>query len=89
MPTQQEIDRRYKNIRSRMEREGLDALIVCGNLSRRKKFADRGFLKRRIFQHQLCDLAVQWEVGQELRKFQSQAVDRLIPGRQIHQTAKE
>ena len=27
----QEIDRRYKNIRSRMEREGLDALIVCGN----------------------------------------------------------
>lgn len=31
MPTQQEIDRRYKNIRSRMEREGLDALIVCGN----------------------------------------------------------
>ena len=31
MPTQQEIDRRYKNIRSRMEGEGLDALIVCGN----------------------------------------------------------
>ncbi len=31
MPTQQEIDRRYKNIRSRMEREGLDGLIVCGN----------------------------------------------------------
>ena len=31
MPTQQEIDRRYKNIRSRMEHEGLDALIVCGN----------------------------------------------------------
>ena len=31
MPTQQEIDRRYENIRSRMEREGLDALIVCGN----------------------------------------------------------
>jgi len=31
LPTQQEIDRRYKNIRSRMEREGLDALIVCGN----------------------------------------------------------
>jgi Xaa-Pro aminopeptidase len=29
--TQKEIDRRYKNIRSRMEREGLDALIVCGN----------------------------------------------------------
>ena len=31
MSTQQEIDRRYKNIRSRMEGEGLDALIVCGN----------------------------------------------------------
>jgi Xaa-Pro dipeptidase len=31
LPTQQEIDRRYENIRSRMEREGLDALIVCGN----------------------------------------------------------
>jgi Xaa-Pro dipeptidase len=31
LPTQQEIDRRYKNIRSRMEREGLDGLIVCGN----------------------------------------------------------
>ncbi len=31
MPTQNEIDRRYKNIRSRMEREDLDALIVCGN----------------------------------------------------------
>jgi Xaa-Pro dipeptidase len=31
LPTQKEIDRRYKNIRSRMEREGLDALIVCGN----------------------------------------------------------
>jgi Xaa-Pro aminopeptidase len=31
LPTQQEIDRRYKNIRSRMEHEGLDALIVCGN----------------------------------------------------------
>ena len=31
MPTQQEIDRRYENIRSRMEHEGLDALIVCGN----------------------------------------------------------
>ena len=31
MPTQQEIDRRYMNIRSRMEGEGLDALIVCGN----------------------------------------------------------
>ena len=31
MPTQKEIDRRYTNIRSRMQREGLDALIVCGN----------------------------------------------------------
>lgn len=31
MPSQKEIDRRYKNIRTRMEREGLDALIVCGN----------------------------------------------------------
>lgn len=31
MPSQQEIDRRYRNIRARMEREGMDALIVCGN----------------------------------------------------------
>ena len=31
MPSQKEIDRRYKSIRTRMEREGLDALIVCGN----------------------------------------------------------
>jgi len=31
VPSQKEIDRRYKNIRSRMEREGLDALVVCGN----------------------------------------------------------
>ena len=31
MPSQKEIDRRYTNMRSRMEREGLDALIVCGN----------------------------------------------------------
>ncbi len=31
MPSQKEIDRRYKNIRSRLESEGLDALIVCGN----------------------------------------------------------
>ncbi|MBZ5721131.1 MAG: M24 family metallopeptidase [Acidobacteriia bacterium] len=31
MPSPQEIDRRYRNIRARMEREGLDALIVCGN----------------------------------------------------------
>lgn len=31
MPSQQEIERRYKNIRAAMEREGADALIVCGN----------------------------------------------------------
>ena len=31
MPSQKEIDRRYHNIRTAMEREGLDALIVCGN----------------------------------------------------------
>ena len=31
LPSQNEISRRYKNIRSRMERERLDALIVCGN----------------------------------------------------------
>ncbi|MGA8493038.1 MAG: M24 family metallopeptidase [Terriglobales bacterium] len=31
MPSQLEIDRRYKNIRAAMERAGLDALIVCGN----------------------------------------------------------
>jgi Xaa-Pro dipeptidase len=31
LPTQQDIDRRYRNIRSRMESERLDALIVCGN----------------------------------------------------------
>jgi Xaa-Pro aminopeptidase len=31
LPSQKEIDRRYENMRSRMEREGLDALIVCGN----------------------------------------------------------
>ena len=31
MPSQLEIDRRYKNIRAAMQREGLDALIVCGN----------------------------------------------------------
>jgi Xaa-Pro dipeptidase len=31
LPSQKEIDRRYKNIRSRMERANLDALIVCGN----------------------------------------------------------
>jgi Xaa-Pro dipeptidase len=31
LPSQREIDRRYKNVRAAMEREGLDALIVCGN----------------------------------------------------------
>lgn len=31
MPSQREIERRYNNVRSRMEREGLDALIVSGN----------------------------------------------------------
>ncbi|MGA8868202.1 MAG: M24 family metallopeptidase [Candidatus Sulfotelmatobacter sp.] len=31
MPSQKEIDRRYKNIRTRMQRNNLDALIVCGN----------------------------------------------------------
>src|SRR5208282_6756654 len=31
LPSQKEIDRRYKNIRSRMHATGLDALIVCGN----------------------------------------------------------
>lgn len=31
MPSQAEIDRRYKNIRAAMARENLDALLVCGN----------------------------------------------------------
>lgn len=31
MPSKQEIERRYKNVRSRMEKEGVDALLVCGN----------------------------------------------------------
>lgn len=31
MPSQQEIDRRYRNIRASMERDNLDALVVCGN----------------------------------------------------------
>lgn len=31
MPSQKEIERRYKNVRSRMVAEGLDALLVCGN----------------------------------------------------------
>jgi Xaa-Pro dipeptidase len=31
LPSKQEIERRYKNVRSRMEKEVLDALLVCGN----------------------------------------------------------
>ena len=31
MPSQNEIERRYKNIRSRMATAGVDALIICGN----------------------------------------------------------
>ena len=31
MPSQTEINRRFKNIRDAMQRENLDALIVCGN----------------------------------------------------------
>lgn len=31
MPSQKEIARRFANVRSRMQQEGLDALIVCGN----------------------------------------------------------
>jgi len=31
LPSKQEIERRYRNVRSRMEKDGLDALLVCGN----------------------------------------------------------
>jgi Xaa-Pro dipeptidase len=31
LPSPQEIERRYQNLRAAMERENLDALIVCGN----------------------------------------------------------
>src|ERR1700691_5475451 len=31
LPSRSEIDRRYKNIRARMQHQNLDALIVCGN----------------------------------------------------------
>ena len=31
MASQKEIERRYKNVRSRMEETGLDALLICGN----------------------------------------------------------
>jgi Xaa-Pro dipeptidase len=31
LPSQKEIDRRYNNLRASMEREGLDALIICGS----------------------------------------------------------
>lgn len=31
MPSQTEIERRYRNLRQAMQRDGLDAVIVCGN----------------------------------------------------------
>jgi len=31
LPSKQEIERRYKNVRSRMEKDGLDALLVGTN----------------------------------------------------------
>jgi hypothetical protein len=31
LPSQNEITRRYKNIRARMAADNLDALIICGN----------------------------------------------------------
>src|ERR1700680_2596149 len=31
MPSQNEIDRRYNNIRAAMQAENVDALVVCGN----------------------------------------------------------
>jgi Xaa-Pro dipeptidase len=31
LPSKEEIERRYKNVRARMEKEGVDALLVCGN----------------------------------------------------------
>ena len=31
LPSQQEIERRYQNIRAAMERDGLNALVVCGS----------------------------------------------------------
>ena len=31
LPSQKEIERRYKNVRANMEKTGLDALLVCGN----------------------------------------------------------
>src|SRR5246127_5258721 len=31
VPSQKEIERRYRNVRSHMEKAGLDALLVCGN----------------------------------------------------------
>ncbi len=31
MPSQKEIERRYKNVRSQMQKAGLDALLICGN----------------------------------------------------------
>jgi Xaa-Pro dipeptidase len=31
LPSKQEVERRYRNVRSQMEKAGLDALLVCGN----------------------------------------------------------
>jgi hypothetical protein len=31
LPSKKEIERRYRNVRARMESENLDALLVCGN----------------------------------------------------------
>ena len=31
VPSQKEIERRYRNVRSHMEQAGLDALLICGN----------------------------------------------------------
>jgi Xaa-Pro dipeptidase len=31
LPSQKEIERRFKSVRSRMEQAGLDALLICGN----------------------------------------------------------
>jgi len=31
LPSKQEVERRYKHVRARMEKDGLDALLVCGN----------------------------------------------------------
>ena len=31
MPSKQEVERRCRNVRAQMEKEGLDALLICGN----------------------------------------------------------